>query len=66
LLPYIAALALYTHYNLSSTDQSCFWNVRKNIPYNEVRTISVMYGRFEIPVTDVTDEDFANFKKNVR
>jgi len=48
---------------LSSTDQSCSWNVRKNIPCNEVRTVSELYGRFESPVTDVSDEDFANFLK---
>lgn len=62
---HIAALALYTHYNLSSTDQTCSWNIRKNIPCNEVRTISEMYGSFESPVTDVSDEDFANFKKTL-
>lgn len=58
-------LALYTHYNLSSTDQTCSWNIRKNIPCNEVKTISEMYGRFESPVTDVSDEDFANLKKTL-
>lgn len=62
---HIAALALYTHYNLSSTDQSCSWNVRKNIPSNDVKTISEMFGRFESPTTDVADEDFDNFKKTL-
>lgn len=34
-----AMLALYTHYNLSSTDKNCSWNVRKNITCSEIKTI---------------------------
>lgn len=61
---HIAALALYTHYNLSSTDQSCSWNVRKNITRSEVKTISQIYGSFESPATAVAEKDFDIFKKN--
>lgn len=28
---HIALYVHHTHYNLNSTDQSCSWNVRKNI-----------------------------------
>lgn len=59
---HIAALALYTHYNLSSTDKSCSWNVRKSNTCDEVKTISQIYGGFDSPSTIISDEDFSTFK----
>jgi len=37
---HIAALAMYTHYNLSSTDTACSWSVRKTNSLVEVKTIN--------------------------
>jgi len=35
---HIAALAIYTHYNLSSTDTACSWSVRKSNSLVEIKT----------------------------
>ncbi|CAI6358908.1 unnamed protein product [Macrosiphum euphorbiae] len=59
---HIAALALYTYYNLSSTDKSCSWNLRKSNTCDEVKTISQIYGGFVSPSTIISDEDFSTFK----
>ncbi|KAF5276619.1 hypothetical protein FQR65_LT16261 [Abscondita terminalis] len=40
---HIAALALFAHYNISSTDKSCSWSVKKNTASEKVQTIEDLF-----------------------
>lgn len=62
---HIAALALYTHYNLSSTDKSCSWSARKNNLSTEIKTINQIHGSIDFPDTVVSETDINIFKKEI-
>lgn len=62
---HIATLALHTHYNLSSTDSACSWSLRKSSSTVDVKTISEIYGSFECPDINVTEQDFSCFQKSL-
>lgn len=62
---YIAAFALYTHYNLSSTDKACSWSVRKNNLSTEIKTINQIHGSIDLPNTIVSETDINIFKEEL-
>jgi len=43
---HIAALALYTHYNISSTDKACSWSARPVNVSSHIKNINDMYGTY--------------------
>lgn len=62
---HIAALAIYTHYNLSSTDKSCSWSTRQSNSLSEVKTINQIYNSFTSPNINIPDLDYENFKETL-
>lgn len=62
----MAALALYAHYNISSTDKACAWSARPpNVISNNVKNIIDIYGTYSNPDTSVPEIDIDNFKKTL-
>ncbi|CAI6363290.1 unnamed protein product [Macrosiphum euphorbiae] len=62
---HIAALALYIHYNLSSTDKACSWSARPVNVSSNVKNINDMYGTYNIQNTSIAEVDFENFKNTI-
>ena len=62
---HMAALSLYTHYNLSSTDKACSWSVRQPLVTDNVKSIKDMYGTYNSTGTSLAEVDFENFKKSL-
>jgi len=62
---HIAALAIYTHYNLSSTDKSCSWSARKNNLSTEIKTINQIYGSIDFQDTIVSETDIKIFIEEI-
>jgi len=62
---HIADLALYIHYNLSSTDKACSWSARPvNMPSN-INSINVMYGTYNTQNTSIAEVDIENIKNTI-
>lgn len=62
---HIAALAIYTHYNLSSTDTACSWSVRKSNSLVEIKTIKQIHNCIPCPDVSVSNVDFDNFRETL-
>jgi len=64
---HIAALALYTHYNLSSTDKSCLWSARKNNLSTEILNHYVfgIHRSIDFSNTHVSETDINIFKEEI-
>lgn len=63
---HIAALALYIHYNLSSTDKACSCSARPVNVSSNVSSINDMYGTYNTQNTSIAEVDIENFKNTTR
>ncbi|KAL4153024.1 hypothetical protein QTP88_000857 [Uroleucon formosanum] len=62
---HIAALAIYTLYNLSSTDKACSWSASKNNTLGEIKSLNQINNCIPCPDTSVSNVDFDNFRETL-